>query len=1162
MANITVNLNSGTIQYYNSNTYRSTGVGGGGSYEVAKAQTEAATTDPGLPNVNSGGTSSSTNKYFGITDSGVVTTTSVTYMYSGFFKGECTKSRTQFISQLKINFTLPTGLTKDSIESATLKFNCETPDWSSGSLQFGAFAPKSSSSSQTNYQRIDDSNAPFTVTNTFNITGGTTSISQDITDTFKRCVETGQGWFTLGRNSTGKAETRIVKITGNITITYTLAQTNCTAPTSISTNASIQKPGGKVTISWSGAKAGTNNAIKGYKIYYTSAASSTAPTTSSTCIDLSSNTSTSYSFSVPSNATRGNYYTFKVLTVGTVSGYNSSISSASANFRINSLPAAPTFTSPSGTSATVTEPLSTSTATNITFSGISAGTDSNSQTRTVYYSLDDGNKIKLTSNSLSLRLTQTTVVHFYTYDGLEYSVAKDFTVNVDSRAPTISSLTTSAASTYTPAISVDDRTAAYKINATADVTHGNRSITYEWQAVYATTASGNSFSTTVTLSSGTLTSDKTQISLSNFDITTKINNLNRSYKIKLVITDSGVSGTVSNTNSTIYYLTACPTVTWYNQFANSDIDPSNKFGSKIRIKLSVSKGSLATDLYYATSSSGTKTSYKSLTATQTSDVTIDSDTKFPRGQTRYFYVKFSLGNACSYSTAKTYTRAGNLAPSSVTLVSDGNTASGKIYPYTDNKITIQFPKSNLSNEIPDNATTFKIKGTTEKSITATAGTATTTSSIYTIDLTTITTKFWADLFNLGNTAPYTNDKKITVLVTITNKFGETFSTRSSEYTLYFKSGFQNAAPTIKVQLWSKKNGTVTYYDIIDYDSNNRYPLKEGQYIRFLISGIKCYTNQKITITVKDSSGLISFNSKTITPTTTDMAKARAKYTTADVTFGATIPQIQSAVTNLTYTVTVTSNGVGLNSSDPNTDDGTIKKFVNVKYSRTYPQIVDFNFTSVTKNNNNFTLGYKITEYGTATSSNGGGTIYLKAFYAYSPTGDPKKTIDDFITITNDNGAAKNGSIVISSAGVNADIVYFGIYYYIKNPIAPATKGDTTTNTVPGYGTTTNGKWNYTKIPQTSFSSSSDTDTANPIYKKALIKYYNETPNLLYGKNFFAMNATSPRNDEHLLLEINPAGYLSGNNSVTRNMIYIGKDSTAGTFEIDDNSGLIIDCGNW
>jgi hypothetical protein len=97
---------------------------------------------------------------------------------------------------------------------------------------------------------------------------------------------------------------------------------------------------------------------------------------------------------------------------------------------------------------------------------------------------------------------------------------------------------------------------------------------------------------------------------------------------------------------------------------------------------------LTTDLYYATSSSGTKISYKSLTATQTSDVTIDSDTKFPRGQTRYFYVKFSLGNAYNYSPAKTYTRASNLAPSSVTLVSDGKTASGKIYPYTDSKITI------------------------------------------------------------------------------------------------------------------------------------------------------------------------------------------------------------------------------------------------------------------------------------------------------------------------------------------------------------------------------------------------------------------------------------------------------------------------------------------
>jgi hypothetical protein len=101
------------------------------------------------------------------------------------------------------------------------------------------------------------------------------------------------------------------------------------------------------------------------------------PTTSSTCIDLSSSTATNYTFSF-SDATRGKYYNFKILTVGTASGYNSDLSSTYTFFRINSLPAAPTFTSPSGTSTIVTEPLSTSTATNITFSGISAGTDSNS----------------------------------------------------------------------------------------------------------------------------------------------------------------------------------------------------------------------------------------------------------------------------------------------------------------------------------------------------------------------------------------------------------------------------------------------------------------------------------------------------------------------------------------------------------------------------------------------------------------------------------------------------------------------------------------------------------------------------------------------------------------------------------------------------------------
>jgi hypothetical protein len=77
-----------------------------------------------------------------------------------------------------------------------------------------------------------------------------------------------------------------------------------------------------VSISWSGASAGTNNAIAGYTIYY---AVGSAPTTSSSSVNV---TSSPYSFTIPSNATRGATYYFKVLTRGSVSGYNSGISSA------------------------------------------------------------------------------------------------------------------------------------------------------------------------------------------------------------------------------------------------------------------------------------------------------------------------------------------------------------------------------------------------------------------------------------------------------------------------------------------------------------------------------------------------------------------------------------------------------------------------------------------------------------------------------------------------------------------------------------------------------------------------------------------------------------------------------------------------------------------
>lgn len=109
------------------------------------------------------------------------------------------------------------------------------------------------------------------------------------------------------------------------------------APTSVSLNATLVNSGGSATLSWSGAKAGTNNAIVGYTIYRATAAAGTFGQ-----IGTASGTT----FAVTANSTQGATYYYKVLTRGTVSGFDSGLSSTYAALKTNSSPAAPTITAP------------------------------------------------------------------------------------------------------------------------------------------------------------------------------------------------------------------------------------------------------------------------------------------------------------------------------------------------------------------------------------------------------------------------------------------------------------------------------------------------------------------------------------------------------------------------------------------------------------------------------------------------------------------------------------------------------------------------------------------------------------------------------------------------------------------------------------------------
>lgn len=111
--------------------------------------------------------------------------------------------------------------------------------------------------------------------------------------------------------------------TASCTITYTQA-TNCVAPTTISLSGTGVAPGAKVQLSWSGATAGTNNAITGYQVYR-----ATSSGGNYSLLSTVSSTASSGSTTVTAPTTDGASYYYKVVTLGSVSGLHSGMSDES-----------------------------------------------------------------------------------------------------------------------------------------------------------------------------------------------------------------------------------------------------------------------------------------------------------------------------------------------------------------------------------------------------------------------------------------------------------------------------------------------------------------------------------------------------------------------------------------------------------------------------------------------------------------------------------------------------------------------------------------------------------------------------------------------------------------------------------------------------------------
>ena len=153
--------------------------------------------------------------------------------------------------------------------------------------------------------------------------------------------------------------------------------TATSAPTSISLAATTVDAGASTTLSWSGAKAGTYNAITGYHVYR-----ATSENGAYSVLTAVESTSTAANTTVNAPSTMGSKYYYKVYTIG-ARNYNSGASSVvSLTAQTYSAPSAPTSLSLSANnvaaSATVT----------LSWSGAAAGTNNAITGYKVYRSTD------------------------------------------------------------------------------------------------------------------------------------------------------------------------------------------------------------------------------------------------------------------------------------------------------------------------------------------------------------------------------------------------------------------------------------------------------------------------------------------------------------------------------------------------------------------------------------------------------------------------------------------------------------------------------------------------------------------------------------------------------------------------------------------------------
>lgn len=357
-----------------------------------------------------------------------------------------------------------------------------------------------------------------------------------------------------------------------ITINATVAYTKCTAPTTLTLNKSIQVPEGTATLTWTGATAGANMTISSYDIYRGSSPDETFVAPYEKIGSTPNGSTTSFTVSAP--ATRGDSYYYKVVTVGSVSGYNSTKSVASSGLKANTLPNPPLVSVDTSTIP--------SDGGDVTFT-VSTNGDDDGQNLSLYYATSSsGTKSTFTSPS-TIHLSGAATYYFYVYDGLEYSTATSQSITVNAR-PAVTSVTYDSLGTYTALGGngiegyqlgyASNITPKISVNKTGTVTVGVEYYTSNGTEAFDTQGTGYGY---INIQQIPVTTT-TDIVLSNYNIHQYITlgTTNVHWRMYFRLNDgSENSGWVyypSESSGQYYTIAHAPALlASYNQFANSDV---------------------------------------------------------------------------------------------------------------------------------------------------------------------------------------------------------------------------------------------------------------------------------------------------------------------------------------------------------------------------------------------------------------------------------------------------------------------------------------------------------------------------------------------------------------------------------------------------------------